>query len=171
MRNIVNPSLFFLKWLSVSGSFTHHCLHSRDSKKSRAGKHLLARMAKVYSGTVANSSKVPSSRQILSMNLPSAKVFSIIYFGLNLVRKCETQQTNCTNTIHSWNVTTFFFNHVSLSSGACLKKKKPLRQRSASGIKSKYKTLYPHCVDAVSLKIQKMRIPFEAVDKGWNLIF
>ena len=117
---MTNPSLFFPRRFTIdpghisSNGFLFQevlrtiALHSRDSKKSREGKHLLARMAKVYSGTVANSSKVPSSRQILSMNLASAKVFSIIYFGLNLVRKCETRQTNCTNTIHSWNVITFF---------------------------------------------------------------
>jgi len=65
-----------------SGRFTHCWFHSCDFKKSsRDNKHLFAQMAKVCSTVVANSSKVPSSRQILihAMNFASPKVFSVTY--------------------------------------------------------------------------------------------
>jgi len=53
-----------LKWL-FSGDFKHGWFHLRDSKKwSHYDKHLLAT---VCSTAVANSSKAPSSRQILSL--------------------------------------------------------------------------------------------------------
>jgi len=55
----------------------------------------LARMAKVCSIAVANSSNVPSLRQnlIYAMDFASVELFSVTYLELHLARNCQTQQT------------------------------------------------------------------------------
>ena len=95
MPSLVHSSYKFIQLLLIP-DFLWNALFFRSFHKP-----LGLFMTKVCSTAFANSSKVPSSRQILSMqwilNLLNSSLYHILN-NLYLVRKCKTQQT-CKQTV------------------------------------------------------------------------
>ena len=76
-----------------SGRFMHRLFQLQiQRKRSCDDKHLLVQMTTVCSTAVANSLKVPTSRQILPMRFASLKLFSVAYLELYLGRKFKAQK-------------------------------------------------------------------------------